>query len=266
MYLHRFFSIRKKTLILILLLLISFFTFIKAYANHTLNKVDLSISEIELPAETHAPLSTPTPVPTLPPKILQPLIKAEREKYNNPDIFAVLKIPNTVIDYPVVQSSDNEYYLLKDPSKNYSISGSLFFDYENSFEQRNKHYIIYGHNMNADIMFHSLRYYREKSYYDDHKYITLETPYETQTYEVFAFYKTSVDFYYLHVFFNNDFEFLDLASQMKEKSIYDTGLEIDKDDTILTLSTCSNQETTTRYVLNAKLISAVPYTESLYTK
>lgn len=273
MRLNNFFSTlstKKKALFMLLLLIVFFVVFINVYANLTSKKLNFETSEnLEdnlpiptAPVITEPPTATKPPIATEPPKILQPIINEEREKYNNQDVFAVLKIPDTVIDYPVLQSTDNDYYLLKDANKNYSVSGSLFFDYENTFEEKNKHYIIYGHNMNSNIMFHSLRYYKDKEYYNKHKYITLETPYETQTFEVFSFYKTSVDFYYLSVYFDTDADFLDLANQMKEKSIYDTGLEIEAKDTILTLSTCSNQETTTRYVLNAKLIKSVPYTDT----
>ncbi len=74
---------------------------------------------------------------------------------------------------------------------------------------------------------------------------------------------TEESFYYLDVNFPTDEAFLELVGQMKEKSYYDTGVTVDADDRILTLSTCTNITDTTRYVLNAKLIevNGVPYEE-----
>jgi sortase B len=133
-------------------------------------------------------------------------------------------------------------------------------DYENDVAKKDRNTVIYGHNMNRDYMFHSLRYYQDPSYYEKNRYIIFDTIYGNQTWEIFAFYKANIDFPYIAVFFTGDAQFGALLEEMKKKSYYSTGVEATVNDRILTLSTCSNQETDTRFVVNAKLISETSYT------
>ena len=71
---------------------------------------------------------------------------------------------------------------------------------------------------------------------------------------MFAFFKTHISFNYIRVFFRSERDFLSLAAEMKKRSLYDTGIDIKPGDRILTLSTCTNQEQDTRYVLAARMI------------
>jgi sortase B len=214
-----------------------------------------------------APVEKPPLTPTRKVKIKdnstlyeQSKFKQIKEGLGNDDVIGYLKIDGTTIDYPVLQSSDNKYYLNRDEYGQASAAGSIFLDYENDIRRSDKNTIIYGHNMNKDYMFHSLRYYNDYDYYLKHKYITFDTLYANQTWEIFSFYKTDISFNYIKVFFSSQEEFIDLLSEMKSRSVYDTGVDVAPDDLVLTLSTCSNQETDTRFVVNAKLVSQTLYT------
>ena len=234
------------------------------YRQENILKEAREIYEPPAPSPSPVPseeLPSPEPMPTE--KIISKEFELLRQQYNNDDIMGYLRIDNTSIDYPVLQSDDNEFYLDRGIDKSPNVAGSLFLDYENDVKNEDKNSIIYGHNMKQDIMFHSLRYYADKNYYEDHKYVYFDTIYDTGKWEVFAFYMTEESFYYLDVNFPTDEAFLELVGQMKEKSYYDTGVTVDADDRILTLSTCTNITDTTRYVLNAKLIevNGVPYEE-----
>ncbi|GHV38714.1 SrtB family sortase [Clostridia bacterium] len=235
--------------------------------------------------ETPAPIITPTPKPTEIPKVenvpkienipkvsdvpkieiiteienvpeptIRPEFTALMEQFNNQDIVGYLRIPNTSIDYPVLQSDDNEYYLHKNIYGQTIKSGSIFLDYENDILKDDYNMILYGHNMKERVMFHDLRNYQSKSYWENHRYITFNTLYEDMTWEIFSFYETHVSFYYYQAVFSDSAEFFKLAEKMKAKSMYDTGVTISPDDRVLTLSTCTNVHGDTRFVVNAKLV------------
>jgi len=200
----------------------------------------------ELETETE---SAPVPDPTI-----QPYFEEYIDAYANEDIVGYLIIDGTSVDYLVVQAKDNEFYLTRNINKVKDSAGWIFMDYENDIKKRNYNTVIYGHNMKADAMFHSIRYYRTYDYFLKHRFITFNTLYEEGVWEVFSFYKTDVNFDYIRVYYPNDDFFYYMAMAMKQKSMYDTGVEIQKGDRILTLSTCTNETDNSRFALHAKLI------------
>jgi|GEM_PF-2317784 len=207
----------------------------------------------ESPQETELK-PTEIPIPTERP-VLQS-IQSIREYYGNDDIVGYLVVPGTEINQPIVQYTDNDFYLHRDLYKVTQNYGAIFMDYENDVSKEDKNIILYGHNMKQKIMFHELRYYNNLSYYNEHKYAVLTTLYDTLVWEIFACYEVNVnDFYYIQVKFGSDDKFYELASEMKERSTFDTGVEITKEDRVLTLSTCTNKNPDTRIVVNAKLIT-----------
>ncbi|MCL2772876.1 MAG: class B sortase [Oscillospiraceae bacterium] len=189
-------------------------------------------------------------------KVYQTKFDALRAKYsNNQDIIGILKIPGTLIFYPVAHYTDNDYYLNRNLYKQRSDVGSIFMDYEDSPDRSDPNIILYGHQMySSDTMFHPLRYYTDENYFENHRYVIFNTIYEDNVWEVFSFMIANTSFYYIQVNFNSEDEFLSLASDIKNKSLYDTGVDVNPGDRILILSTCTNQDPNTRYVLAAKLI------------
>ena len=188
-------------------------------------------------------------------KVYQEKFDALRAKYNNDDIIGIIKVPDSSIYYPIAYSPENnDYYLNRNLYKNRSAAGSIFMDYENSVERYDPNTVLYGHQMSSNSMFHSLGYYMNEDYFNSHRYIIFNTIYGDNVWEVFAYFKTDTSFNYIKVFFKTEKDFLDLAAEMKKRSVYDTGIEIKEGDRILTLSTCTNQEVNTRYVLSARMI------------
>ena len=178
-----------------------------------------------------------------------------REKYGNYGIIGYLSIEGTTIDYPVVQSADNAFYLDHDIYKNPDVAGWIFLDYQNDIRYDDKNMIIYGHNMRQNYRFHSIRYYTEKDYFNNHSKITFNTLYREQEWEIFTFFITDTRFMYIEIFLEDCDRWRDLLEQMKEKSIYDTGVNVSREDRVLLLSTCVDAgDTDMRYVLGAKLI------------
>lgn len=204
--------------------------------------------EAETTAEPE-PAATPEPEE---PKVLLEKIQKLRETFTNDDIVGFLSIIGADVDLPVAQSEDNEYYLKHDLNGEINAAGTVFMDYECDAYELSRHTVIYGHNMRNGSMFHHLRYYNDPDYWRAHPIISLTTPYEETTWEIFAVYQTSTDFYYIQVLFPHDEAFNALVSEMKKKSIYETGVAVDEEDYILTLSTCSAGVADTRMVVSAK--------------
>ena len=203
-------------------------------------------------------LTEETTGPPIKSKVYQNKFDYLRAKYNNnEDVIGIVKIPGTTIYYPVMYyDKDNEFYLNRNPYKQPNSAGSIFMDFENNVERSDPNTILYGHQMsaNSNTMFHTLSYYTDANFFINHRYIIFSTIYENNVWEVFAYFIADTSFYYIQVFFNSERAFLDLAAEMKAKSIYDTGIDIKEGDRILTLSTCTNMEPDTRYVLAARLI------------
>ena len=182
--------------------------------------------------------------------------------YNkNKSLIGWLKIDDTNIDYPVMQTSNNEYYLDHNFNQEYDKNGSLFLDADCDVVHRNTNLIIYGHHMKSGKMFGNLNKYSSESYYKDHSLIQFDTIYEKGTYEIMYVFRSRI--------YNEDevvfkyYQFLDAASEkefesdmqeMAALSLYDTGVTASYGDELLTLSTCDNSEEDGRFVVVAKRV------------
>lgn len=187
------------------------------------------------------------------------MIKAKlnsiREK--NSDLYGWIKIEGTAIDYPIVQSDDNEYYLTHTYTGGYSPAGSVFADYRCSGKiTENYNTILYAHHMaSGSTMFHSLDNYFNETFFRENPYIYIYTLDGIYTFEVFAVYVTDVSYPYIKTSFNTDEEFTEFAKDLQSRSLYvREGLTFEKNEHILTLSTCTNLVKTDRIAVQAKLI------------
>ncbi len=182
-------------------------------------------------------------------------IDFESLKKQNSDVVGYLKVNNTKIDYVVVKGKDNDYYLRHNLKKKSNVAGWVFADYRNKFDGSDKNIIIYGHNMRNGSMFGSLKKILNKKWYknEDNHIINFVTEEGTFKYRVFSVYSIPVEEYYIRTSFKNDNEFYKFIKKLKSRSIYNFGVDVNKDDKILTLSTCT-ANSTKRVVLHAKLI------------
>ncbi len=179
----------------------------------------------------------------------------------NQKMIGWLKIDGTKIDYPVMQTDDNEYYLSHNFNNQSDNNGALFLDYNCMAYPRSTNMIIYGHHMKSGNMFGNLQKYAKESYYKEHKKITFDTIYEYGTYEVmYVFYSKVYDNddlvfkYYQFIEANSEAEFNYYMDEMKKLSLYDTGVSAKYGDTLLTLSTCDHSQTDGRFAVVAKRI------------
>lgn len=176
-------------------------------------------------------------------------------KENNSDTVAWIKVEGTDIDYPVVQTNNNDYYLNHSFDKSVNGAGWVFADYKNKFDGTDKNIVIYGHNRRDGSMFSSLKNILNVEWYnnDDNKYVTFITDTDFAMYEVFSIYQTENEDYYIKTSFWEN-EFYSFLQTIKNRSIKNFNVDVNENDSILTLSTCAN-DNKYRVVLHAKKIN-----------
>lgn len=176
----------------------------------------------------------------------------------NSDTVGWLKISGTEIDYPIVQCSDNDYYLENNFYKKYTKYGTPFLDFQCGTKTLSKNTLIYGHNMSNETAFGQLKNYTDISYFKKHPLIKYNTLYKSYTFKIYAaFYSTtekSADngyiFYYISTDMSNS-SFNGYIEQVNERKMYSTGVDINSSDKIITLSTCTHLYD---YVLNGSKV------------
>ena len=173
----------------------------------------------------------------------------------NKDVVGWLRVNNTKINYPVTQTTNNDYYLSHDIYGNQVRTGWVFMDYRNSTKELDKNTIIYGHNLKSGYMFGELLNTTSSSWYNnqDNLVITFNTLNKEMKWKVFSIYRVDNTSEYLKTSFSLDEEFLEFVSNIKSKSITDFNVEVTSTDKILTLSTCSGINR--RLVVHAVLMS-----------
>lgn len=174
----------------------------------------------------------------------------------NPDTYGWIKIDNTVINYPMVQGEDNDFYLDHAYNGVSLPAGSIFVDYRNYKNiLKNFNTVVYGHNMKNGLMFNGVTNYLDEQFFNDNPYVEVTTPEGIFTYEVFAIYEARYDYNYIQTVFTSYDEFVKYCYTLKSNSMYERkGMEFEEGDRILTLSTCTNGLWTQRYALHAKMI------------
>lgn len=177
----------------------------------------------------------------------------------NNDLAGWLTIEGMTIDYPVMQCEDDEYYLHHDYYGNNSNYGCLYVRGTADINMPDTNFVIYGHNMKDGAMFGDLDLYREESFYREHSTISFDTLYEERSYEIVAVFLSQIydpeeDVFKYYQFYHAETqeEFDYFYNNIKEASLYDTGVTAEFGDTFLTLSTCAYHVRDGRLVVVAK--------------
>lgn len=179
----------------------------------------------------------------------------------NKDTIGWIKVPNTVIDYVVVQppsKDDPEYYLYRDFYGNYDIYGTVFLDYRCNVDSKNM--VLHGHHMQDGRMFACLKYFEDLDFYKKNPVFTYNTIFEKSDWKIISIFKTNTldyqgDFFnYLRGDFDSDYDFLNYVYQVRERSIIDCPVTVNENDTLVTLSTCAYDFSEFRLVVVARKI------------
>lgn len=211
----------------------------------------------EVVKEEPKPVEKPEPEPE--PTVEIPIDFAALQQ-QNPDVYAWIQVPGTEVDYPILQSSnDNTYYLNHTIDGEEKKEGAIFTENYNTKTFEDPNTVIYGHDMKNGSMFQSIHKYMDRSFFDNNRDIVIYMPNQIFRYKIFAAYLTDNR----HLLMNYNFwskdeyqQYLNSIFSMRDMNAFiDTSMEVTNEDKIITLSTCYAGISTQRYLVQAVLVS-----------
>ncbi len=194
---------------------------------------------------------------------VDPTLEHLKELYEqNHDLNGWITIPNTNIDYPVMFTKNEDFYLRRDFYGHSSTAGTLYIDKHQDMQPRDINIIIHGHNMDNGSMFHDLLNYKEKDYYESHKKFSYYTLEAKEEYEIIAVFLSKVYYvsdnvfkYYKFYGEQSESSYEDYITNIKSLSLYPIDITATYPEKLITLSTCEYSQENGRLVVVAKQIS-----------
>lgn len=182
----------------------------------------------------------------------------------NEDIRGWITVPGTNIDYPVVQANGlegEEYYLTHNVDGDIDKNGSLFIDYRTVLSENSKVIVINGHNMKSTgLMFHELTKFKSIDFYTENPVMTFDTVYGDSQWKIISLLRTNNNesqgerFNFFRSEFESDMDFMDFVYEVKLRSMFNCPVNVNEDDTLLFLSTCSSEMNDMRFVIVARKV------------
>lgn len=264
-------KIKWKNIILILIIITSSITLLISIFNIIKWKIDSNKTNYEI-TNIQENINVEEIQDTKNTEIIEPVIEVPKEnpywdyinmnminvdfnglKKTNPDVVGWLKVNDTNINYPFVQSSDNDYYLTHSFNKSYNGAGWVFLDYRNN-GTNNKNTIIYAHGRSNKTMFGTLKNVLNNGWLNNtnNYVIKISTETENSLWQIFSVYRIPTTSDYLQTNFNDETEYQNFLDMIKDRSSHNFDTNIASTDNILTLSTCYNNSD--KMVVHAKLI------------
>ncbi len=208
--------------------------------------IEQSASSSESPVSQASPVEDPDPFGSNDQQIAKGYASALER---NSDVVAWLQLPDSNVNYPVLQAHDNNFYLDKDLDKSYSYWGSIFAHFRNNLSDPThlpRNTVLFGHNKNDGKLFGELLEFSDLEYAKAHRYLTLTIDNTTTYWLIFSVMDCEVNndvFYYINANNPSDEAMSDIIEQSLDRSFYDYNLPVDSSDSILTLSTCTYKYT-----------------------
>ena len=264
-------KIKWKNIILILIIITSIITLLISIFNIIKWKIDSNKTNYEI-TNIQENINVEEVQDTENTEIIKPVIEVSKEnpywdyinmnminvdfnglKKTNPDVVGWLKVNGTNINYPFVQSSDNDYYLTHSFNKSYNGGGWVFLDYRNN-GTNNKNTIIYAHGRSDKTMFGTLKNVLNNGWLNNtnNYVIKISTETENSLWQIFSVYRIPTTSDYLQTNFNDETEYQNFLDMIKDRSSHNFDTNVASTDNILTLSTCYNNSD--KMVVHAKLI------------
>ena len=264
-------KIKWKNIILILIIITSSITLLISIFNIIKWKIDSNKTNYEI-TNIQENINVEEIQDTENTEIIEPVIEVPKEnpywdyinmnminvdfnslKRTNPDVVGWLKVNGTNINYPFVQSSDNDYYLTHSFNKSYNGAGWVFLDYRNN-GTNNKNTIIYAHGRSNKTMFGTLKNVLNNGWLNNtnNYVIKISTETENSLWQIFSVYRIPTTSDYLQTNFNDETEYQNFLDMIKDRSNHNFDTNVASTDNILTLSTCYNNSD--KMVVHAKLI------------
>lgn len=264
---------KKKTILVIVAVVLLFAVIAIVYLilNKSGNDKVAVLTETQPGTVTTAPVLTTAEetTTTYPPYVNGLSLKAQEAYQQNADTVGWLRISNTVIDYPIVRATDNEFYVSNNFDKQPAAAGWTFMDFRCEFlkDYSTDNLLLYGHNMADGSMFSDLKkYQRDESFYEANPIIEFSSLYADYQYKIFAFMLCNgtqgSDFeFWNYTIFSKDkknpaWSVNEYLSKINDKSLITTNVDLKEDDDYLLLSTCNSGDTTdsTRFVVLARRV------------
>ena len=194
------------------------------------------------------------------------LKKLEEMHSKNEDLIGWVEIDGTDVSYPVMQGDDNAFYLKHNYNKEESKAGSIFADYRGIItkDEHPDNYVLYGHDMKSGEFFEPLAGYKKIDFFKEHQMVVFDTLYEEAQWEVFACFLTGGNSsqddgnffnYYSTQYFNSESEFNEFYDEVMKRTYFNTDVDVNYGDELLTLSTCSREYWNSRFVIVARKVS-----------
>ena len=264
-------KIKWKNIILILIIITSSITLLISIFNIIKWKIDSNKTNYEI-TNIQENINVEEIQDTENTEIIEPVIEVPKEnpywdyinmnminvdfnglKRTNPDVVGWLKVNGTNINYPFVQSNDNDYYLTHSFNKSYNGAGWVFLDYRNN-GTNNKNTIIYAHGRSDKTMFGTLKNVLNNGWLNNtnNYVIKISTETENSLWQIFSVYRIPTTSDYLQTNFNDETEYQNFLDMIKDRSSHNFDTNVASTDNILTLSTCYNNSD--KMVVHAKLI------------
>lgn len=174
-------------------------------------------------------------------------------KKANGQVMGWILIPETDISYPLVQGEDNDKYLCQSYDLQYNSSGSIFMDHRCSPDFTGDNTLIYGHNMKNGSMFAGIREYAQQEFFEEHRNFYIFTPEKDYKFTVFAAFRTESDSDVYDLSFTDEAERTAFIAEAEASSDIVSGVEVGPETPIVTLSTCTSDTYSGRYVVLAAL-------------
>ncbi len=188
------------------------------------------------------------------------MLQVQKLKEENSDIVGWLEIEGTSINYPVLQGTDNEFYMTHNYKKEKSKNGSIFLNKDYDWNIESNNLLIYGHNINNGTMFQELLKYENESFYKEHPKIRFTTENEDSIYDIISAFKSKVYYkseknvfrYYYFINPKSEEEYMEYIEKAKKASLYNIEETATYGDRLITLSTCSYYTQDGRFAVVAR--------------
>lgn len=188
--------------------------------------------------------------------------KVKELHQENADVKGWVRIEDTNINYPLLQTDNNDYYLTHNYKKEYSSYGSIFINSKCDIKNQNSNVLIYGHDMKDNQMFKDLLKYQDKNFYEQHPIIKIATEENEADYEIIYAFKSRVFYqdeknvfrYYQYYNFDDENKYNEYINNCKKIQLYDTGKIATYGEQLITLITCEYSQENGRMVVVAKKV------------
>ncbi len=212
-----------------------------------LESTDIYTTEIA----TAEPISIEATTEAISEVVTEPYVRPFAEYIEqNTDFAGWITVEGTTIDAPIVQSVDNEYYLIHDYTGARNITGAIYMDYKNLGNFYDNHISLYGHYMTDGSIFHDLHYFKDQTFFENNDTITIHGLRESKEFEIFSVHVVSAYTYYLYLDLDDD-ALVEYAKHFKRLSMYERDVAFPKDLQLLTLVTCTYEYDNARILIHA---------------